>query len=228
MCPHCVCAIPVFEPSMSTWRVHRNPLLCAHFHLGLWLMFVYTVGGKDFPDPRNREEWFGCPFWAAPNGQVPTYEALRKPLGYGFPLPYKPSKQFSKLQPVVKGLSCAERPSRRSAWSSPRGCTYSGTPRPATSPMPALAWMCAHALFDPTLPRPQTRLPCVCLLSAAAIGYNSVVHLGTSPRHIAANASHALPVTCQSCCSWQLRCGRSNALPFVGVPGNQELGGVGC
>ena len=76
----------------------RNPLLCAHFHLGLWLKFAFTVGGKKFPDPRNRKEWCGCPLWAPPNGRVPTYLTLWKPLGCA--TLYKPSHQFCKVQPV--------------------------------------------------------------------------------------------------------------------------------
>ena len=69
----------------------------------------------------------------------------------------------------VTGLSRAETPLRSCASAQPRGYTHFGTPRRTYAAMSALALTCAHVVFGLTMPQSWLRLPCVCLLSAAAV-----------------------------------------------------------
>ena len=37
---------------------NRNPLICPHGALALWLYYRFHVGGESFPDIRENKNWF--------------------------------------------------------------------------------------------------------------------------------------------------------------------------
>lgn len=48
---------------------HRDPLLCPHGALGRYVVARFTIGGKQFPTPEDRQRWNSTPLWA---GNLPT------------------------------------------------------------------------------------------------------------------------------------------------------------
>lgn len=56
--------------------------MCAHGHLGLHMAMEYTIGGRQFPDPHDRQAWNNEPLWRT-RGSGVCYEAFRKALGCG-------------------------------------------------------------------------------------------------------------------------------------------------